>query len=72
LHDAILETVGDRAYSAFVNEAILIALQARGIRQSVTDFEAEGGVITDDLRLEARRRRKAAADEARKAAESSQ
>jgi phage gp29-like protein len=57
LHDAILSSVGAREYSSFLNEALVMALQARGIEQSVASFEAQYGELTaEELREAARRR----------------
>ena len=56
LDEAVLDAVGERSYSAFVNEAILKALQARGVEQSIAEFEQEFGPIPDEARAEARKR----------------
>jgi hypothetical protein len=57
LHDAILSSVGAREYSSFLNEALVMALQAQGIARSVVAFEAEHGELTtEDLREAAWRR----------------
>lgn len=61
LDEAILESVGTRAYSAFINEALVLALQARGIDESVADFEREHGPLTVAEIRAARRRRAGAA-----------
>jgi hypothetical protein len=60
LNDAILESVGARAYSAFVNEALVMALQARGIDETVADFERAHGPLTA-AEIKAARRRRAVA-----------
>jgi hypothetical protein len=60
LHDAILASVGGREYSAFVNDAIILALQAAGVAATVADFERAHGPLTDADMAAARARRTAA------------
>lgn len=63
LHDAIIDSVGARGYSAFLNEALVMALQARGIEDSVAEFErAHGALSPADLSAADRRRAEAALD----------
>ncbi|MEO7039072.1 MAG: hypothetical protein ABI186_03475 [Candidatus Elarobacter sp.] len=60
LNQAILESVGSRQYSAFVNEALVLALQARGIEESIADFERENPPLTPaEIRAAQHRRAKA-------------
>jgi hypothetical protein len=47
LNDAILASVGAREYSAFVNEALVLALQAAGVDATIADFERDHGPLTD-------------------------
>jgi hypothetical protein len=61
LHDAIIDSVGARGYSAFLNEALVMALQAQGVEESLSAFEREHGPLTSaDLDAANRRRAKAA------------
>jgi hypothetical protein len=60
LNDAILESVGARGYSAFVNEALVLALQADGIDETVREFERAHGALTAAEIRSARRRLAAA------------
>jgi hypothetical protein len=53
---AIVAQVGPGGYSKFVNEALIMALQARGIAESIADFEREHGPLTEDDFAIARRR----------------
>ena len=60
LNEAILASVGAREYSAFVNEAIILALQGAGVAATVADFERQHGPLTDADIAAARARRAAA------------
>jgi hypothetical protein len=66
LNEAILESVGSRGYSAFINEAVLLALQAQGIEETIAEYEREHGPIPEETMNEARRRRAEAAAEAQR------
>ena len=46
LDDAIHDIAGNRGYSEFVNDAVLMALQARGIDESLEDAAREYGPLT--------------------------
>jgi hypothetical protein len=62
LDTAVLKmTTGTRQYSAFVNEALALALQSQGIGESIRDFERRSGPLTAEEKAEARRRRTKAA-----------
>lgn len=68
IDQAILRRVGEREYSHFVNDALLMALQARGVEESIAAFEAEHGPLTEaDLATAERRFSEAAARAAARA-----
>ncbi len=57
---AVLQSVGEREYSRFANEALLMALQAIGIEQTVADFETRNNTLgSDDFSTADRRRSEA-------------
>lgn len=60
VNEAILRSVGAREYSAFVNEALILALQARGIDETIAEFERDHGALTEADLAAARKRRAAA------------
>lgn len=66
LHDAVIDSVGARGYSAFLNEALVMALQARGVQESISAFEREHGALTGADLDAANRRRAWAARGARR------
>jgi len=57
LDNAIVESVGDRKYSAFVNDALVLALQAQGVGESIADYERENGPLSEALLRAAHQRR---------------
>lgn len=66
IDEAIQRTVGAGRYSAFINEAAVLALQSQGVRDWLEEFEAERGAITPQERRAARARRAEAATGARR------
>jgi len=62
----VRKTAGAGGYSAFINDAALMALQAQGIREWIAEFEAEHGAISEAEMQDARRRRAIAARDARR------
>ena len=64
--EQVRNVAGAGGYSAFMNDAAVMALQARGIREWLVDFEARYGAISEDEVKDARRRRAAAAASARR------
>jgi hypothetical protein len=63
--EQVRKVAGAGGFSAFMNDAALMALQAQGIREWLIDFEAEHGAITEE-EMQNARRRLAAAGSARK------
>ena len=64
--EQVRKAAGARGYSAFMNDAAVMALQAIGIRDWLVDFEAQYGAITEEEMQNARARRAAAAKSARR------
>jgi hypothetical protein len=63
--EQVRKLAGAGGFSAFLNDAALMALQAQGIRDWLVDFEAQHGAITEE-EMQAARRRLAAAGNSRK------
>jgi len=45
---SIRHAIGDGQYSAFINDAAILALQTQAITEWLTEFEAQNGEITDE------------------------
>jgi hypothetical protein len=56
IDQAVVRSVGEREYSRFTNDALLMALQARGVAETIAEFEAAHGPLTESDHADAERR----------------